>query len=598
MTDSNLTRTADASVRIRSGDTLCTLFHRSAAEDPTSIALSGDSCTLTWQQYADRASTAAAGWMAMGVRPGVAVALLINPSPEFHVVDTSVLLARGVPFSLSPEDPADRHGLLLRLSGARVIVCTPEHLGVAQSAVTAAGGRGIRLVVLAPRPAGSGIEPVPGTVSLEEVVQAGRDSVMPEAGPTHPEDTATLIFTSGTTGTPKGVRLSHRAVVSSLAATHAIAPIGLGGEVLSFLPMSHIAERFMSHYQGMAFRLTVHSVTDAGQLYDEIRRIRPSRFFAVPRVYEKLAAAARRLIDADPALVSIARDSLDHVRREQASEPELAGDQQPNRLAALAPVREALGLEGTEYRGVATAPSSPEILELFSAIGLPVGNIWGMSEAIMCTMNPPDRLKLSTVGVFLDGVEGHIAEDGEILVRGRNLFSGYLPGPDVPDDPVDAEGWLHTGDLGVIDGDGFLSITGRKKDLMVTATGANIAPAHIEGALVGATDLVGHVLAVGDGRRYVTVVVGLDEDALDAFSAEYGLRGGFAELSRDPAVHREIAHAVERANTQLPKAATIRGFVIADSPWIPGGSELTPTMKLRRQAVMDQYAAPIEALYT
>ncbi|MFB9073534.1 AMP-dependent synthetase/ligase [Citricoccus parietis] len=560
------------------------------------MALSGDSGTFTWQQYADRASSVAAGWRATGLEAGGAVALLVDPSPEFHIVDTSVLLARGVPFSLSPEDPADRLGLLLRLSGARIIVAAPVHLEVARAAAAVAGNLGIRIVVLDSVPYTTSQEPTPGTVSLEEVVQAGRQSEMPDAGPGDPEDIATLIFTSGTTGTPKGVRLSHRAIVSSLAATDAVAPIGVGGRVLSFLPTAHIAERFMSHYQGLAFRLSIRSVADPATLYDEVLRVRPDRFFAVPRVYEKFAATAHRLIE-EAGLTATVDASLRHVRREQETGQHGSTDDHDQRLALLAPIRAELGLERTEYRGVATAPSSPEILELFSAIGLPVGNIWGMSEAIMCTMNPPEKLKLSSVGVFLDGVEGSIDTDGEILIRGRNLYSGYLPGPDTPEDPVDEHGWLHTGDLGVIDEDKYLYVTGRKKDLMVTATGANIAPAQVEGALVGAADLVAHVMAVADRRRFVTVVVGLDEDALSGFARVHELDGGVAELSGHSAVRSEIERGVAKANTHLPKASRIRGVVIADRVWRPGGPEVTPTMKLRRPAVLDEYAEQIDALY-
>ncbi|WP_159548463.1 long-chain fatty acid--CoA ligase [Citricoccus sp. K5] len=596
MTEPKASQTTDGDGRIRPEDTLGTLFLRSAAEDPTAVALSGNSATFTWQRYREITSSMASGWRALGLGPGDAVALLIGPSPEFHLVDTSVLLARGVPFSLSPEDPSDRHGLLLRLSGARVIVTAPEHLKVAHAAAADAGSLGIRVVLLGSSPAASSADTASGAVSLEEVVQAGRASQLPDAGPGDPEDIATLIFTSGTTGTPKGVRLSHRAIVSSLASTDAIAPIGVGGKVLSFLPTAHIAERFMSHYQGLAFRLSIRSVADPATLYDEVLRVRPDRFFAVPRVYEKLAATTHRLIEA-AGLSATFKASLDHVRREQETGQHGSTDEQDQRLALLAPIRAELGLERTEYRGVATAPSSSDILELFSAIGLPVGNIWGMSEAIMCTMNPPEKLKLSSVGILLDGVEGSIDADGEILIRGRNLYSGYLPGPDTPEDPVDEHGWLHTGDLGVIDEGGYLSVTGRKKDLMVTATGANIAPAQVEGALVGATDLVAHVMAVADRRRFVTAVVGLDEDALIEFASVHGLEGGVAQLSRHPAVHQEIERAVAEANAHLPKAARIRGFLVADRLWQPGGPEITPTMKLRRPAVLEEYAEQIDALY-
>lgn len=532
MTEPKTSQTTDGGGRIRPGDTLGTLFLRSAAEAPTAIALSGDSATYTWQQYQENASSLAAGWRALGLGAGDVVALLIGPCPEFHLVDTSGLLARCVPFSLSPEDPADRHGLLLRLSAARIIVTAPEHLKAARAADAAAGEQGIRIVVVGSRPAASPHGTAPGTISLEDVVRAGQAAEVPDAGPGDPEDIATLIFTSGTTGTPKGVRLSHRAIVSSLASTDAIAPIGVGGR-LSFLPTAHIAERFMSHYQGLDFRLSIRSVADPATLYDEVLRVRPDRFFAVPRVYEKLAATAHRLIG-ETGLTATVDASLRHVQREQETGKHGSTDDHDRRLAELAPIRAALGLERTGYRGVATAPSSPDVLELFSAIGLPVGNIWGMSEAIMCTMNPPEKLKLSSVGVFLDGVEGCIDTDGEILIRGRNLYSGYLPGPDTPEDPVDEHGWLHTGDLGVIDEDGYLFVTGRKKDLMVTATGANIAPAQVEGALVGATSLVAHVMAVADRRRFVTVVVGLDEDALTDFASVHGLEGGRCTTQRAP----------------------------------------------------------------
>jgi long-chain acyl-CoA synthetase len=290
----------------------------------------------------------------------------------------SVLLARGVPSLLAPEDLTDRHGLLLSLSGARVIVVGPGHEKVARVAVAAAGVEGIRIVE-AHRQMTDGEGRLFPLDSHLQVRSAGE---VPDVDTSVPEDIATLIFTSGTTGIPKAVRLSHRVIVSSLAASIALAPIGVGGNVLSFLPMSHVGERFMNHYQGLAFGLTVHSVPDPDILRDEIRRIRPSRFFAVPRVYEKLAAVAWRRID-EAGLRAVVEDSLAHVRTEQVAGQAGDGEGQATRLAALAPSRRALSLEQAEYRGVATAPSSPEILELFSAIGLPVGNIWGMSEAIM-----------------------------------------------------------------------------------------------------------------------------------------------------------------------------------------------------------------------
>jgi long-subunit acyl-CoA synthetase (AMP-forming) len=573
-------------------DTLCSLFQRSAAEHPTGVALMGGGAEVTWADYARRVGTLSTRWGSVGVETHGPVALMLHNSPVFHVVDTSLMHAGALPFSVSDTDPVDRLVALLDVARARVLVT--DQRSVAHALAVAEGCRQRPTVVVV-----DGV--VAGAVSLHDVESAAAGPVAADDlwRAIDPEDDATLIFTSGTTGEPKAVRLSHRAIVMSLRNTDGIAPVGPRGHVLSYLPLSHIAERFMSHYTSLGHGATITCIADAATLYDEIVRIRPSRFFGVPRVYEKLVDRVRQELAIDPRLADAAEVGLGLVRAEQSGatitpDERAAWDEA---LTILAPVRAMTGLDRTEYRGVATAPSSPFVLELMSAIGLPVGNIWGMSEAIMCTMNPPERLKLDTVGVFLDGVEGMVATDGELLVRGVNLFSGYLHDEQRTAEAIGADGWLRTGDLGRIDADGYLSIVGRKKEILITATGKNIAPAAIEAALKHASPLIDHAVAIADGRRFVTALLALDEPRVRALAQEHGVTGDFATVCKTTEVQARLAAAVQRANTTLQKAETVRAWAVADRPWEPGGDEVTPTMKLRRSAINEMYAEQIETLY-
>jgi long-subunit acyl-CoA synthetase (AMP-forming) len=236
------------------------------------------------------------------------------------------------------------------------------------------------------------------------------------------------------------------------------------------------------------------------------------------------------------------------------------------------------------------------MLEYLHAVGFPVSDIWGMSEAVMCTLNPPGDIRLGTVGRFLPGMEGRIAEDGEVEVRGRHVFSGYVDAPERTAEILGGDGWIRTGDLGRID-DGYLTILGRKKEMLITATGKNLMPAVIEGAVKSASPLIDHVVAIADGRRYVTALVALDEERLRAFARAHGLTGDFAELAARPEVRAEVAAAVRAGNAGLAKPETVRGFAIADAPWPPGGDEVTATAKLRRTEITAKYAATIEELY-
>lgn len=544
---------------------------------------------LTWREYADQVGRLAPGLAASGVGRGSRVALLMAPRPEFHVMDTAVLHAGGTPYSLQLGDALISHVRGLRTTQARLLVTETDQLDEARS--IAAECEGLQLVCVDGE--------ADGVLTMADIEARGGPDFDSLWRAVTPEDIATLIFTSGTTGAPKAVQLSHRAIAVSEHSTHALAPFGdPNGTVLSYLPLNHIAERFMSHHAALAYGVTIRSVPDPEELYDEIAVVRPVRFFGVPRIYEKLADRASKLIAADPELVDAVEAGLVGVRAAQSGEPLSQAEQQAfdESRSTLAGVRRALGLDQAEYLAVATAPSAYAMLEGLHAIGLTVCDLWGMSEIIMCTLNPPDRVRLGTVGVFLDGVDGRIADDGEILVRGPNSFSGYLGEPERTAELVGADGWIHTGDVGSID-DGYLTIKGRKKELLVTATGKNIAPAHIEGALKSASPLIDHALAVAEGRRHVTALLALDPDALLSFAAEHDIEAVGEGLVAHPQVCAAVEEAVREANQTLAKAETVRRFHIAPTPWIAGGDEVTATAKLRRDVIATKYADEIEELY-
>ncbi|KRF21150.1 hypothetical protein ASG90_01720 [Nocardioides sp. Soil797] len=571
---------------------LCELFQATAAArgDAPALTMAGHP-GLTWREYADLIAGLAPGLASLGVTPGRCVALLMGPRPEFHVMDTAVLHTGGTPFSLQLGDALDNHVRSLKVSGAGHLVTESKVLDEAMAIARAHGGIDVICVDLdAPRE---------GVLSMGEVAHRegpGFEELWRAVGP---EDIATLIFTSGTTGVPKAVQLSHRAIAVSEHSTHALAPFtDPDGTVLSYLPLNHIAERFMSHYASLAYGVRIRSVADPTTLYEEIRTTRPVRFFGVPRIYEKLADRATALIDAAPGLQDAVATGLEAVRAEQSGEPLIGERAEAARQAHadLAGVRRELGLDRAEYLAVATAPAALAMLERFHAVGLKVCDLWGMSEIIMCTLNPPDAVRLGTVGVFLDGVEGRIADDGEILVRGPNAFSGYVGDTERTAELRDTEGWIHTGDVGSIH-DGYLSILGRKKELLVTATGKNIAPAHIEGALKSASPLIDHAMAIAEGRRHVTALLALDPDAMVTFAVENGIDGEIVDLFDNPEVRAEVERAVAAANQTLARAETVRRFHIAPTAWLAGGDEVTPTAKLRRERIVAKYATEIEELY-
>jgi long-subunit acyl-CoA synthetase (AMP-forming) len=577
--------------------TLCGAFQITARRGGTQTALRtfGGDEVVSWEQYDQRVRTIAAGLHSLGVRADDTVALLLRNRPVFNVVDTAVLHLGAVPFSIYHTEPVEQMLALVEDSGARVIVTEPAFLEKVR-AVLQGAARVEHVVVDGEDPDGAERE-----ISMAAVEQMHDERFDFDAAwrRVTEDSIATLVYTSGTTGKPKAVQIPHRAIIHSLRGVQRLAPATVGHLGVSFLPAAHITDRFICHYTTIGLGGTLTCVPDPDGLWDAIVETRPTRFFGVPRTYEKLAERAKAVIGGDPELQAALAAGTERVRAEQAGRT-LDPEQRQRAAKAydvLAPVREFLGLDQAEWIAVAAAPSSYEVLEFHHSLGLKLAELWGMTECMMATMNPPDRIKLGTVGIPLPSVQARLGEDGELLLRGAHACSGYRNDPEQTRAMRGDDGWLRSGDLASIDGDGYISIVGRKKEQMINSSGKNLFPVKIENAIMQASPLLGHVAAIGDRRRYVTALIVLDPGRLQSFAAEHGLSGDRAELVLAPEVQAEVARAVTAGNERLSRVEQVRSWKVLDADWPPGGEELTNTLKLRRGAIDEKYAHEIEALY-
>jgi long-subunit acyl-CoA synthetase (AMP-forming) len=577
--------------------TLCGAFQVTAQVGAGRPALRtfGTEEIVTWEDYGRRVRSIAAGLHALGVRADHTVALLLRNQPVFNILDTAVLHLGAVPFSLYHTEPVEQLLALVEDSGARVLVTEPAFLEKMRTVLERAE-RVERLVVAGGAPGTGDRE-----ISLADVERSGDEDFDFDAAwnAVGPESIATLVYTSGTTGKPKAVQIPHRAVMHSLRGVQELAPGSLAHRGVSFLPAAHVTDRFICHYSTLALGGTLTCVPDPDRLFDAIVETRPTRFFGVPRTFEKLADRARAMIDSDPDLQAALTTGTAQVRAEQSENPldpehARAASEARDRLAA---VREHLGLDQVEWLAVAAAPSSYEVLEFHHALGLKLAELWGMTEFMMALMNPPGRIKLGTVGVPLPAVQARLGDDGELLLRGGHACAGYRNDPEQTRSMLDEEGWVHSGDLASVDEDGYFSIVGRKKEQMINSSGKNLFPVKIENAILQASPLLAHVAAIGDRRRFVTALIVLDPERLEAFASEHGLSGTRAELVADPEVQAAVERAVAAGNERLARVEQVRAFKVLDAEWMPGSVELTNTLKLRRAAIDEKYARDIEALY-
>jgi long-subunit acyl-CoA synthetase (AMP-forming) len=379
------------------------------------------------------------------------------------------------------------------------------------------------------------------------------------------------------------------------------------GRVISWLPAAHIAERMAHHYIPIVYGLQITCCADPRQILACLPEVRPSWFFAVPRIWEKLKSGLEAMVaglpdDRRAASEAALADALEKVRLEQRGAPvpdALAERCVAADAAIFAPLRAQLGFDAFEAVNVGAAPTPVAVLEFFHAIGIPVAELWGMSETCGAgCVNPPGRIKIGTVGPPSPGIEAKLAGDGELLVRGGVVMLGYRNDPERTAEAIDADGWLHTGDVAEIDDDGYVKIVDRKKEIIINAAGKNMSPANIEATLKGSSALIGQAAVIGDGRPFNTALIVLDADFAPAWAGRHGVEGAdLAALAADERVRVAVQEGVDAANAHLARVEQVKRFHLVAGDWLPGGDELTPTMKLKRKPIAEKYAAEVEELY-
>ena len=554
---------------------------------------------LTWSELARLTGRLAGGLAKLGVGKGDAVALLMSNRWEFIPADLAAVHLGAVPFSIYQTSSPEQIAYVCRDAGARVAVVEAALLEGFERARAELPELGHVVVV-----GGEG-----GTHTLAELeeLDPGFDPG-PTAEAVEPDDLLTLIYTSGTTGPPKGVQLSHRNLMSLVAAVEDIIDLPeRGARVISWLPAAHIAERGAHYYLPVVRGISVTVCPDPRRIVEFLPQVRPTWFFAVPRVWEKLKAGLEAMLaglpdeQREPAQKGL-EAALAKVRLEQAGKPvpeEVAAAAARADEAMFAGLRSNLGLDELVAVNVGAAPSPVEVLEFFHAIGVPIGELWGMSETCgVITCNPPGRIKIGTVGPPIPGAEVRLADDGEVLVRSPFNMVGYRNLPEKTAETILDDGWLATGDIGELDEDGYLRIVDRKKELIINAAGKNMSPANIESHLKAASPLIGQAVAIGDRRPYNVALIVLDPDFAPVWAAQQGIESAsIADLAGDERVRAAVQEAVDAANAKLARVEQVKKFTILPTEWVPGGDELTPTMKLKRRPIEEKYAAEIEALY-
>jgi long-subunit acyl-CoA synthetase (AMP-forming) len=554
---------------------------------------------LSWRQVSDRVRRIAGGLASLGVSKGDTVALMLNNRPEFIPIDLAAVSLGAVPFSIYQTSSPEQIEYVCSDAGVKVAIIESAFLDVFNEAREKLPA--IETVVVIDGEGGD------HTLDTLEEIDPEFDVSEPVAA-VEPDDLLTLIYTSGTTGPPKGVQLTHRNLMMLTAATDALVDFpDRGGKVISWLPAAHIAERGAHYYLPVIRGIAVHICPNPREIIAFLPRVRPSWFFAVPRIWEKLKAGLETTLhnlpdeQREPAEAGI-KAAVEKLRREQAGEEvssELTAAVAKADEEMFSNLRSMLGLDEVVAVNVGAAPTPLEVLEFFHAIGIPIGELWGMSETCgTATVNPPDRIKLGTVGPPLPGVEVKLADDGEILVRGDLVMAGYRNMPEKTAEAIGSDGWLATGDIGEFDSDGYLKIVDRKKELIINAAGKNMSPANIESKLKVASPLVGQAVAIGDRRPYNVALIVLDPDFAPAWAAKNGLEGkSLSELAHEEALIAAVQAGVDEANAGMSRVEQIKKFKVLPTDWVPGGDELTPTMKLKRRAIDRKYADEIEALY-
>ena len=593
------------------GQTVATRFLASLGRHADTEVLRWKDADGVWQSQtlsglADDVARLTTGLRGLGVGPGDRVVLMLRNRPEFHAIDLAVLFCGATPVSIYNSSAPEQVDYLVNHCGAKLAVVEDEGFRARFEAVRDRLATLETMVILEPSDATP-----PEVVRHADLLRSEPADLAAAAAVGSPTDLATVIYTSGTTGPPKGVMLSNRnvcwtldSISRSMRAQTDLDDL-TGFRHVSYLPMAHVMERLLGHYYLVEFATQVNCCPETAQVAAITAEVHPHFFIGVPRVWEKLYAGVNAALAADPdkarsfgEAVAAAAPMADRYAAGTATEEEVQTYEFLDSVA-FGPVKSLIGLDQAKVCISGAAPLPGEVMSWFRTIGVPLSEGYGMSETT-AVLSWSHAAKPGYVGQVAPGVEMMLGDDGEVLARGGNMFEGYLDAPDQTAETLDDDGWVHTGDIGEIDDDGYLRIVDRKKELIITAGGKNISPANLEAALKS-IPLVGQACAVGEKRPFVAALVVLDPDASAAWAAAHGLEGEAATMSAlatNPDVVAEIEAGLATAMSTFNNAESVKKVTVLGEEWLPDTDLLTPTSKLKRRGILARFADEIEAFYT
>ena len=566
----------------------------------------------SWQQTGDAVREIAGGLLALGFERGHTASILANTVVEWVLADLAVLSCGGVSNGIYPTDAASQVHYLCEDSATRVLFVEDdeqldkaldvrERLPLLQKVVVF-DMKGLRDL------------DDPGVMSLEALRTLGREwlarhpnAVQQSAADCQPEDLAILVYTSGTTGKPKGAMHSHRGLVYTTRGFNTLVAQDERDERMCFLPLCHIAERMGGEYFALYTGAKLNFVENPETIPENVREIAPTVFTAVPRVWEKFYSGVMIALKESSALQRAAYAWSIGVGM-RIAEKVMAGETVGTSLKlrftlarwlALNNTRKLIGIHRARFCVTGAAPISPELVKWYMALGVPMLEVWGMTETCGASTGvPATRMKPGSIGPAAGFNEVRLdPATGEILVRGTNVFMGYLNLPEKTAETIDADGWLHTGDVGTVDDEGFFRITDRMKDIIITAGGKNITPSELENELKF-SPYVTDAVVIGDKRAYLTVIIMIDQENVEKFAQDADIPfSNYASLTRAPEVQELIQNEINRVNQKFARVEQIKKFFLLDTQLTAEDEELTPTMKLKRKLVEKKYAAQIDAMY-